>query len=80
MTNIEKLNKIQLDALQEAGNIGCSHAATAVSQMINKTINISVPDIKIKEIMTLPETLNKISQNNEKIVGVYLELTEIIRY
>ena len=75
MANIETLNLIQLDALQETGNIGCSHAATAVSIMVNKQINISVPTIKIKKIIELHETLKTFSENNQKIVGVYLELT-----
>ena len=75
MANIETLNLIQLDALQETGNIGCSHAATAVSIMVNKQINISVPTIKIKKITDLHETLKTFSENNQKIVGVYLELT-----
>ena len=75
MTNIETLNPIQLDALQETGNIGCSHAATAVSIMVNKQINISVPTIKIKKIIDLHETLKTFSEDNQKIVGVYLELT-----
>jgi len=76
MTKIENLNEIQLDALQETGNIGCSHAATAVSQMVNKEITISVPTIKVKKISELIETLNDIAHENEKIVGVYLELTQ----
>jgi len=75
MANIKTLNPIQLDALQETGNIGCSHAATAVSQMVNKQINISVPSIKIKKIVDLQATLTTFSEDNQKIVGVYLELT-----
>jgi len=75
MANIEQLNSIQLDALKETGNIGCSHAATAVSQMINKQVDISVPSIKIKKIMELQTTLTTFSEYNQKIVGVYLELT-----
>jgi len=76
MTKIENLNEIQLDALQETGNIGCSHAATAISGMVNKQINISVPIIKIKKFDELKNTLSEIADGNEKIVGVYLELTK----
>ena len=75
MARIEMLNEIQLDALQETANIGCSHAATAVSQMVNREITITVPSIKIRMIKELYQTLNAISEKNEKIVGVYLELT-----
>ncbi len=76
MPVIEQLNEIQLDALQETGNIGCSHAATAISQMVSKQISISVPVIKIKKIEELKNTLQQISGSNEKLVGVYLELTK----
>jgi chemotaxis protein CheC len=75
MTDVATLNEIQLDALQETGNIGCSHAATAVSRMISKPIFISVPDIQIKKINELRDTLKTYSDEHGKVVGVYLELT-----
>jgi chemotaxis protein CheC len=75
MTNVATLNEIQLDALQETGNIGCSHAATAVSQMISKPVIISVPDIKIKKLEELRDTLKTYADQHGKVVGVYLELT-----
>ena len=76
MTKIETLNEIQLDALQEIGNIGCSHAATAISQMTNKQINITVPKIKISKLEEMKKSILSISENQDKIIGVYLELTE----
>jgi len=75
MPNIENLNAVQLDALQETGNIGCSHAATAVSNMVSKPVEISVPDIKIKRMDELRDTLKTFSDKHDKVVGVYLELT-----
>jgi chemotaxis protein CheC len=76
MKKLHLLNETQLDALQETGNIGCSHAATAVSQMINQEVEINVPHIFIQKIPELRESLRKISGNDHKIVGVYLELTD----
>ena len=75
MANIEELNEIQLDALLETINIGCSHAATAVSQMISKDIDISVPEVQIKKIEELGDTINRFFERDEKVIGVYLELT-----
>jgi chemotaxis protein CheC len=75
MTEVATLNEIQLDALQETGNIGCSSAATAVSQMISKPVLISVPDIKIKKINELRDSLKSYADEHGKVVGVYLELT-----
>ncbi|MFH1440662.1 MAG: chemotaxis protein CheC [Candidatus Omnitrophota bacterium] len=47
MTDYKKLSNLQLDALREVGNIGAAHAATALSQIINKTIMISISRIDI---------------------------------
>ncbi len=76
MKKLHLLNDTQLDALQETGNIGCSHAATAVSQMINQEVDINVPHIFVQKIPDLRESLRKISGNENKLVGVYLELTD----
>ncbi|MCK5714161.1 MAG: chemotaxis protein CheC [Hyphomicrobiaceae bacterium] len=43
--NIENLDDRQKDALKELGNIGAAHAATALSQMIGQTIEMSVPKV-----------------------------------
>ena len=41
-----EINRLQLDALREIGNIGSGHAATALSTMLNRRIEMSVPEIK----------------------------------
>ena len=43
----EKLNNIQIDALKEIGNIGAGNAATSLSTLLNKRINMTVPNIFI---------------------------------
>ncbi len=47
MQELLSLKPMQLDALREVANIGAGHAATALSQMTNQTIMISVPTINI---------------------------------
>jgi chemotaxis protein CheC len=42
-----ELSELQRDALREVGNIGAGHAATALSQMLNRTVRISEPSIQI---------------------------------
>ncbi len=76
MKQLHLLNETQLDALQETGNIGCSHAATAVSLMVNEEIEITVPNIFVQKLPQLKESLRKISGEKNKLVGVYLELTD----
>lgn len=40
----------QLDALRELGNIGVAHAATSLSIMLGKSIDMSVPKVTIARI------------------------------
>jgi chemotaxis protein CheC len=40
-------NPIQLDALREVGNIGAGNSATALSQLLNRKIDMTVPSINI---------------------------------
>jgi len=68
MINYNQLSTIQLDALKEVGNIGAAHAATALSQIINKTIMISVsridiiPIAQISQVVGGPETETAVVQ------------------
>jgi chemotaxis protein CheC len=43
----EELSAIQLDALQEVGNIGSGNAATALSTLLNMKVDMKVPSINI---------------------------------
>ncbi len=43
MDDVRTLKALQLDALREVANIGAGHAATALSQMTNRTIMIACP-------------------------------------
>lgn len=57
MEDVRDLKALQLDALREVANIGAGHAATALSQMTNRRIMISVPQIKISPLEEVPELL-----------------------
>ena len=45
--NYSKLTPLQLDALKEVSNIGAGNAATALSQLLNKRVDMTVPSINI---------------------------------
>lgn len=51
------LNEEQFDALKEIGNIGSGHAASALSELLSKPINISVPQINILDYAHATENL-----------------------
>lgn len=57
MEDFRGLKELQLDALREVANIGAGHAATALSQMTNRKIMISVPQINISRLEEVPELL-----------------------
>jgi len=55
MVDIRDLGERELDALREVANIGAGHAATALSQMVNCRVMISVPKITLASVDHLPE-------------------------
>jgi chemotaxis protein CheC len=57
MDDVRDLKALQLDALREVANIGAGHAATALSQMTNRRIMISVPEINITRLEDVPDLL-----------------------
>ena len=71
MKDLDKLNSIQLDALKEISNIGIGHAATALSQLLSKKINMSVPKIYLTPIT---EASNVIGGPEELVIGIYLKM------
>jgi chemotaxis protein CheC len=61
----------QLDALKELGNIGAGNAATALSQILDKKVDMSVPRVKVYPIEEIPELFGG-SENI--VVGVLLRM------
>ncbi|MDH5643049.1 MAG: chemotaxis protein CheC [Gemmatimonadota bacterium] len=71
MSDILKLEAAQIDALREVANIGAGHAATALSQMTDRTIMISVPEIKIARLMDVPDTF---VGGDTSVIGVSMHM------
>ena len=68
---MRSLKALQLDALREVANIGAGHAATALSQMINSTIMISVPTINISRLEEVPP---QVSAPEEPVAAVLMHM------
>lgn len=67
----EALTEEHLDALREVSNIGVAHAATALSQLIGRSISLSVPKVLLTDIAKVPEVFG----GAEKlVVGIYLQM------
>ncbi|HET7197808.1 MAG TPA: chemotaxis protein CheC [Burkholderiales bacterium] len=71
MADLLALKDRQLDALRETANIGAGHAATALSQMTNSTIMITVPTITIAALEDVP---SQIEDGEEPIAAVLMHM------
>lgn len=71
MPDLTALKERQLDALRETANIGAGHAATALSQMTNSTIMITVPTITIAALEDVP---SQIEDGEEPIAAVLMHM------
>lgn len=49
--DLNQLNDIQYDVLREIGNIGAGNATTALSQMLNQKMDMSVPKVALVPLM-----------------------------
>ncbi|NCC80683.1 MAG: chemotaxis protein CheC [Clostridia bacterium] len=67
----EDLSPIQLDALKEIGNIGAGNAATALSTLLNKRIDMTVPKI---DILPFNEVVEIMGGAESLVAGGYLEV------
>lgn len=68
---LDSLSPLQLDCLKELGNIGAGNSATALSQILNKKVDMSVPRVKVYPINEIPELFGG-SENI--VVGVLLRM------
>lgn len=62
---------MQLDALKEIGNVGAGNAATALSQIINRKIDMSVPQVSILPLGDVPDV---VGGPEVMVAGVYLRV------
>ncbi|MGM9924110.1 MAG: chemotaxis protein CheC [Bacillus sp. (in: firmicutes)] len=47
MFSIEHISSVHLDILKEIGNIGAGHAATALSTLLGKKVEMEVPSVRL---------------------------------
>jgi len=71
MEDVRDLKALQLDALREVANIGAGHAATALSQMTNRTIMIDVPEVNVRRLEDVADLLY---EPNEVVAAVLMHM------
>ncbi|MBC7958853.1 MAG: chemotaxis protein CheC [Vallitaleaceae bacterium] len=67
--NFDNIDSIHLDILREIGNIGAGNATTALSQLINRRIDMGIPKVNITGFNELSEVLGG---PENQIVGILL--------
>jgi len=65
------LTPLQIDALREAGNIGAGNAAIALSQMVNKKVELSTPKASLIKLTGVPELAGG---PEATVAGIYLSV------
>jgi chemotaxis protein CheC len=69
--DLRSLTAQQLDALREVANIGAGHAATALSQITDERIMISVPQLTIAPLGDIP---NQVAGPEEPVAAVLMRM------
>ncbi|MBD8035407.1 chemotaxis protein CheC [Solibacillus sp. A46] len=67
----EKITSLHLDVLKEIGNIGAAHAATALSTLLQKKIDMRVPDVRM---VSFNEMMELAGGPENVVVGIYLRI------
>ncbi|WP_335870738.1 chemotaxis protein CheC [Bacillus sp. 2205SS5-2] len=67
----EKITPLHLDILREVGNIGAGHAATALSTLLNKKIDMKVPSVKI---VSFDEMMDMAGGADSVAVSIFLRI------
>ncbi|WP_175989028.1 chemotaxis protein CheC [Bacillus sp. Marseille-Q1617] len=67
----QKINSMHLDILKEIGNIGAGHAATALSILLDKQIDMKVPSVKI---VSFDQIMEMAGGADNVVVSVFLRI------
>ncbi|MGE7914017.1 chemotaxis protein CheC [Lysinibacillus xylanilyticus] len=71
MTFNQKITSLHLDVLREIGNIGAAHAATALSNLLGKKIDMRVPKV---EMVSFNDMMELAGGSENVVVGIYLRI------
>jgi chemotaxis protein CheC len=71
MTFLKSISDIHLDILKEVGNIGAGHAATALSTLLNKKIDMNVPSVRV---VSFDEVMDLAGGPDNVVASVFLRI------
>ncbi|MGN7453801.1 chemotaxis protein CheC [Paenibacillus pasadenensis] len=71
MRSYGKLAEFELDVLKEVGNIGSGHAATALSTLLNRPVDMAVPKVSL---VPFEEVAERAGGAEQLVVAVFLRV------
>ncbi|WP_202077126.1 chemotaxis protein CheC [Caldalkalibacillus salinus] len=71
MTSMDRFKEQQLDVLREIGNIGSGNAATALSKLVKKSIDMNVPHV---HILSFNDVIEYLGGPERIVVAVFLKM------
>ncbi|KIL39227.1 chemotaxis protein CheY [Gordoniibacillus kamchatkensis] len=71
MGAFKELREFQLDVLKEVGNIGAGHAATALSTLLNKPVDMQVPKVRM---LPFEEISASIGGEEQVVLAIFLRV------
>ncbi|MET1015092.1 MAG: chemotaxis protein CheC [Paenisporosarcina sp.] len=67
----QNITSMHLDVLKEIGNIGAAHAATALSSLLNKKIDMNVPKV---EMVSFDDMMDLAGGPDNVVTAIYLRI------
>lgn len=71
MRNNPVISDMHLDVLKEIGNIGAAHAATSLSEMLERKIEMHVPNVAL---VSFDEMFDLAGGSENVVVGIFLRI------
>lgn len=71
MSEFKPFAELQMDVLKEVGNIGAGHAATALSKLLDKPVDMMVPKVRMVPFEEIAESVGGIEQ---VVVAIFLRV------
>ncbi|MDB5052066.1 MAG: chemotaxis protein CheY [Bacilli bacterium] len=71
MSEMKPFADFHMDVLKEVGNIGAGHAATALSRLLNKPVDMLVPTVRM---VPFEEISNSVGGSEQVVIAIFLRV------
>ncbi|MFF2482628.1 chemotaxis protein CheC [Paenibacillus sp. NPDC058071] len=71
MSSFGRFEEFELDVLKEVGNIGAGNAATALSRLLDKPVDMAVPKVSL---LPFEEIAERVGGSEQVVIAVFLRV------